>query len=1132
MFAMNSSSAVRRAAAVAAIVSSVLAGTAAEENFGAAKPTQKVAAASNEGELALKRFEVAPGLKASLFAAEPHLANPVAIYPDEQGRWYVAETFRFNAGVIDIRGHMSWLEDELAVQTVEERVAYTKRLGAKKIGEFTSGMDRVSLVWDSDGDGKADKASVFADGYNGIAEGLGSGVLARKGDVYFSNIPNLWLLRDTKGTGVADWKKSLSYGYGVRFGFIGHDLHGLRFGPDGRLYFSIGDRGGNAKAIDGSTAVNTEFGAVYRCNPDGTELEVYHQGLRNPQELAFDQFGNLWTGDNNSDAGDPARWVFLTEGGDSGWRIGWQFIEQPNARGPWLAERLCYPHYTGQPAYIVPPIALVGNGPSGLTFCPGTGLPDKYKNHFLMANYSGSPGNSGIFAFAVQPKGSSYELSGKPEHFIWNLGATDVEIGPGGGAYVSDWTTGWNLTGKGRIYKVSDPAIDNDPLTLETKKLIAENLDTKPLAELARLLGHADMRVRQEAQYSLAAKGSESLATLTEVANKGESLFARMHAIWGLGQQARKSAAPIPVLVKLLSHADGETRAQAAKMLGDKIVIDRKSSTAAAIGGELQTLLSDKEPRVRFFAAQALHRRGDRANVPALIALLKDTGDEDLYIRQAAIHALVGIGDTVQLLVAAKNPSPAVRIAAVVALRRMKNNEVGVFLKDSDPLVISEAAHAVNDDSMTGAMPQLAALIGQTDRLITLSTGTRNSPGPRDGILRRVLNANFRIGTPAAAEALAKFAARADVPEARRIEAFQMLGDWAKPSNMDRVAGLYRPLAPRDPEPAAIALRFIMPALMSNAPSPIRIAALKTCDSLGLKNVADLIGIVKDPRVNDELRVQALKNLVNSKDAYSGEAVRVALADKAELLRKEGVKLLASLQPAEAAKTLLSMVEKGSLAEKQNAIATLGTIKVSAADRAVGDLMDQLLAGKLAPELQLDVLEAAAKRSTKDIKAKVQKHDLTRASTDTIAKYRECLQGGNAAEGKKVYFEKPEGSCMRCHLIAGTEGGIVAPELTHVASRATREHLLESIIAPNAKIAVGFEVANLTLKNGKSYSGTIKKETDTELEINSPEDGDMKFAKADIEKRTKGLSGMLEGLGDVLTKQDIRNVVEFLSTLK
>ena len=119
-------------------------------------------------------------------------------------------------------------------------------------------------------------------------------------------------------------------------------------GPDGKLYFSIGDRGFNVTTREGKLAV-PDTGSVFRCDPDGSELEVFATGLRNPQELAFDQYGNLFTGDNNSDSGDKARWVYLVEGGDSGWRIGYQFMESPYSRGPWNAERMWHPPQAAGP---------------------------------------------------------------------------------------------------------------------------------------------------------------------------------------------------------------------------------------------------------------------------------------------------------------------------------------------------------------------------------------------------------------------------------------------------------------------------------------------------------------------------------------------------------------------------------------------------------------------------------------------------------------------------------------------------------------------------------------------------------------------------------------------------------------
>src|SRR5262249_28767475 len=127
---------------------------------------------------------------------------------------------------------------------------------------------------------------------------------------------------------------------------------------------------------------------------------------------------------------------------------------------------------------------------------------------------------------------------------------------------------------------------------------------------------------------------------------------------------------------------------------------------------------------------------------------------------------------------------------------------------------------------------------------------------------------------------------------------------------------------------------------------------------------------------------------------------------------------------------------------------------------------------------------------------------------------------------------KPEASCVRCHKV-GTEGeGEAGPNLAGIGARQPREYILESIVFPNKQIAQGFETLIVTLNNGISYAGIVKSETDSVLELISPEDGLLKLKKADIKARNRGLSGMPEELSQILTKQDIRNLVEFLSTNK
>jgi quinoprotein glucose dehydrogenase len=231
-------------------------------------------------------------LKVELFAAEPLLANPVAFCIDEKGVVYVAETFRHGAGVTDTREHMNWLDDYLASRTVADRVAmYQKYLGTG-FAKYDVEHERVRRIVDRDGDGRADATTVFADGFNDPAAGIGAGILARKGDVWYACIPWLWKLRDTKGDGRADRCTLLHQGYGVHVGFLGHDLHGLRLGPDGRLYFSIGDRGFNVTTIDGRSLTVPDAGSVLRSQPGRHRAGGLRHGPPQPAGAGVHAFGN------------------------------------------------------------------------------------------------------------------------------------------------------------------------------------------------------------------------------------------------------------------------------------------------------------------------------------------------------------------------------------------------------------------------------------------------------------------------------------------------------------------------------------------------------------------------------------------------------------------------------------------------------------------------------------------------------------------------------------------------------------------------------------------------------------------------------------------------------------------------
>ncbi len=149
--------------------------------------------------------------------------------------------------------------------------------------------------------------------------------------------------------------------------------------------------------------------------------------------------------------------------------------------------------------------------------------------------------------------------------------------------------------------------------------------------------------------------------------------------------------------------------------------------------------LKDAEPRVRFFAAQGLARVGDKKDVPAMLDMLRDNADKDGYLRHAGVMALVGSGAKDAWMAAADDPSPAVRMGVLLALRRTEDPDVARYLNDADPLLVVEAARAINDVPIDAAMPELAALVRRSGpvRPARLPRAQRQLPPGRQGTTPR-----------------------------------------------------------------------------------------------------------------------------------------------------------------------------------------------------------------------------------------------------------------------------------------------------------------------------------------------------------------------------------------------------------
>src|ERR1043165_4449186 len=246
-----------------------------------------------------------PGLAGHVWVRFPFIENPGSFGFDRKGRLFVAEANRFWLGVPDLRGANEMIRGDFQAVTVEDRQKLYDRCAANFPKDwFTAVADRVIRLEDRDGNGAADHRTLFSDHFHQPLDGLGFSLLAEDDAVYFTCIPKVWKLKDTDDDGVADVHDSIAEGFGVRISFIGHDLHGIIRGPDGRLYFSIADRRLHVPPKGGRVFRGSGRGAIFRCESDGSGFELFCTGLRNPQELAFDEHGNLFTFDNTGDIGD------------------------------------------------------------------------------------------------------------------------------------------------------------------------------------------------------------------------------------------------------------------------------------------------------------------------------------------------------------------------------------------------------------------------------------------------------------------------------------------------------------------------------------------------------------------------------------------------------------------------------------------------------------------------------------------------------------------------------------------------------------------------------------------------------------------------------------------------------------
>lgn len=1073
-------------------------------------------------------------LSLHLWGPDSLVISPIGINIDNNGILYYTTTDRQKNSEFDIRGHRDWEIRSIALQTVEDKRAFLRKELSPENSkqnewladlngdsshdwrDMTLEKEFVYRVEDTNGDGIADKTQRVVDDFNDETTDVAGSVMKDGNDLYVAVAPDLWKLTDKDGDGIPDEKKSLSHGYGIHVGFSGHGMSGIRMGPDGRIYWQIGDIGFNGKGPDGKKWEYPNSGVVARCNPDGSDFEIFASGVRNVHEFAFDEYGNLISEDNDGDhPGEKERLVYIVNGSDAGWRSNWQYGKyrdpKNNAYKVWMDEKMYLPRFEGQAAYITPCISNFVSGPAGFVYNPGTALSPQYKNTFFVAEFVGNPSASGVYSFKLNPKGAGFEL-GENKKVLGGVLTTGLDFAPDGSLYLADWIDGWATHNYGRIWRLDDAKAAAALERLETKRLLTANFSDKKEEELGEILKNADMRVRMKAQFELVKRGKDGAVVFQKQFTQTASQLARINAIWGMSQLARQDKKWAEPLLPLLQDKDPEIRAQAAKWLGDM-----KWTEA---GAKLIPLLKDTAARVRFFAAEALGRIQYAQAVEPLIAMLQANNDEDVYLRHAGSLALSRIGNAGPVVALASSSSRALRIAAVVALRRMSNPGVARFLGDPDPFVVTEAARAINDDlSIPGALPALGNLLSTT--MIT-----------DEALIRRAINANSRVGTEAAMQNLINYATKAGTPEKMRAEAIDALSVWAHPSVLDRVDGRYRGEVKRDSVALRSKLAEPLLGLLKSPELPVRLSAAQAVAGLDVKQAAPILlaQVKNDPM--PEMRIQALTTLVDLKDPQVGQAVSMALADKERKVRVEGLKLLrkSTISQELMVSLLQQVIATKTVEEKQAAILTLGKMPPSYSQKPLQALLDKMAAGQLSPDLQLELGEAADSSHSSDLIARYRSINQKLSPNEFMASYASCLLGGDSSRGKNIFFRNQNTQCMRCHSY-DDRGGNAGPRLNGIANRISRQQILEALINPSARLSPGYGMVTLNLKDGKTLFGILEKESKEGVQIKIGDQPEQLIHKDQIAKRTDAASSM-PVMTELLSKREIRDVVSFLSTLK
>ena len=516
------------------------------------KPPVKTVASTNKSDtLPLPTFDLAPGVEVNLFAEDPLLAKPIQMNFDAQGKLWIASS---------------------AIYPMVE--------------PGQAPIDKIIVVEDTNGDGKADKSTVFVDGLL-----VPTAVIPGDGGVYVGQSTELLFFKDTNGDAKADERKIVLSGFGTEDSH--HNVHTLRWGPDGQLYFnqSIYIRT-DTETPNG--VVRLKSGGIFNLRGDSMDLDVFVRGFCNTWGHAFDAYGQS----------------FITDG------CGGQGI----SFGIRSATYFTYANMRREMKSITP-----GSYPKfcGLEILRSEHFPADWQDTLVTSDFRAHR----VVRFKVTEDSAGFAGQELPE-IMRSTDASfrpiDAKIGPDGALYIADWSN--PIINHGEV-DFRDPRRDHEHgriwrVTMKDRALLKKpNLvRASNAALLDQLLSPNDFN-RNQARRVLTERGDKVTRDLGKWTAKQTSDKARLESLWTY--QSLGIVEPA-LLQSVLNANDGRVRAAAVRVLSfwlDQVPNASDLLAKAAL---------DEHPRVRLEAVRALAKIPSARSAELVLSALNKPMDSFL----------------------------------------------------------------------------------------------------------------------------------------------------------------------------------------------------------------------------------------------------------------------------------------------------------------------------------------------------------------------------------------------------------------------------------------------------------------------------------------------------------------------